>query len=112
MSECAATHIELRPNREGQPRAFIAGTRVRVQDIYALAEVQGKQPGEIVQALPHLTLAQVHAALSYYFDHRDAILQEMREDEDFVRQLRAAAGPGVLEQWLSTAGKHGAPVSS
>ena len=64
---------------------------MRVQDIYALAEVQGKEPGEIVQALPHLTLAQVHAALSYYFDHRESVLQEMREDDDFGRRLRAAA---------------------
>src|SRR2546422_10682719 len=110
-ASAVATHIELRPNRAGQPRAFIAGTRVRVQDIYALAEVQGKQPGEIVQALPHLTLAQVHAALSYYFDHREAILQEIREDEDFVRQLRASAGPGVLEQHLKALGQTGAPVS-
>src|SRR5438034_3956404 len=89
MSQSVAPHVEVRPNREGQPRAFIAGTRVRVQDIYALAEVQGKDPGEIVQALPHLTLAQVHAALSYYFDHREAILQEIREDEKFVQQVRA-----------------------
>ena len=95
-SQCVATHIELRPNREGQLRAFIAGTGVRVQDVYALSEVQGKTPAEIVQALPHLTLAQVHAALFYYFDHREAILQEMREDDDFGRRLRAAAGPGVL----------------
>jgi uncharacterized protein (DUF433 family) len=112
MAQSVTTHIELRPNREGQPRAFIAGTRVRVQDIYALAEIQGKQPGEIVQALPHLTMAQVHAALSYYFDHREAILQEMRDDKEFVERLRAAAGPGVLEQRLSAAGQRGAPVSS
>jgi hypothetical protein len=39
MIQPVATHIELRPNREGQPRAFIAGTRVRVQDIYAQAEI-------------------------------------------------------------------------
>jgi len=111
-SDNPATHIELRTNRDGRPRAFIAGTRVRVQDIYVLAEIQGKQPGEIVQALPHLTLAQVHAALSYYFDHRDAILQEIREDQEFVRQLRDAAGRSLLEQCLSAAGQSGASVSS
>jgi uncharacterized protein (DUF433 family) len=92
--------IEMRPNREGRARAFISGTRIRVQDIYALAEVQGKNPDEIVQALPSLTLSQVHAALSYYFDHRDAIMQEAREDEDFVRNFREKSGPGPLEQRL------------
>jgi uncharacterized protein (DUF433 family) len=112
MTQTVATHIEIHPNRDGQPRAFIAGTRVRVQDIYALAEIQGKTPGEIVQALPSLTLAQVHAALSYYFDHRQAIVQEMREDEEFVRQFRALNGPGVLEQRLKASGQPGDSISS
>lgn len=112
MTQAVATHIEIHPNRDGQPRAYIAGTRVRVQDVSVMAEVQGKSPDEIVQALPHLTLAQVHAALSYYFDHRDAIVREMREDEDFVRQLRAAGGPGVLEQKLKQTGQTGAALPS
>lgn len=96
-----ATHIELRPNRAGQPRAFIAGTRVRVQDIYALAELQGASPDDVVLALPHLTLGQVYAALSYYFDHRDDILREMREDDEYVRRSRALNGPGPLETLLN-----------
>jgi len=98
MIQTVATHIELRPNRDGQPRAFIAGTRVRVQDIYAQAEIHGQTPEEIVEALPHLTLGQVHAALSYLHDHRDEILREMREDEAFVNELRAKAGPSLLEK--------------
>ena len=90
------THIELRKNREGADRAFIVGTRTRVQDVYALAEIHGKTPDEIVQALPHLTLAQVHGALAYYFDHRAEILREMREDGEFAAQLEAALSPGPL----------------
>jgi uncharacterized protein (DUF433 family) len=112
MTQAVATHIEIRPNREGQPRAFIAGTRVRVQDVYALSDIHGKTPGEIVQALPSLNLAQVHAALSYYFDHRPAIIKEMREDEEFVRQFRALNGPGVLEQRLKASGQSGDSISS
>jgi len=88
MSQSVATHIELRDNREGKARAFIAGTRVRVQDIYAQVEVQGQSPEEVVEGLPHLTLGQVHAALSYLYDHREAILNELREDEAFVAEMR------------------------
>ena len=98
MVQTIATHIELRPNRAGQSRAFIAGTRVRVQDIYVQAEIHGRAPEEIAQGLPHLTLGQVHAALSYYFDHRDEILLEMNEDRAFVDALRAASGPSLLER--------------
>lgn len=98
MSDFVATHIELRHNRDGQPRAFIAGTRVRVQDIYAQAEIHGQTPEEIVESLPHLTLGQVYAALSYLFDHRQDILKEMREDEAFVSELRASSGPSLLDR--------------
>src|SRR3954471_18769633 len=98
MIQSVATHIELRPNRDGQSRAFIAGTRVRVQDIYAQAEIHGRTPEEIVESLPHLTLGQVHAALSYLHDHREEILREMREDRAFVNEFRGKAGPGLLEK--------------
>ena len=95
-----ATHIEVRKNRAGQERAYIAGTRTRVQDIYALAEIHSLTPDQIVEQLPHLTLGQVHAALGFYFDHREQILNELREDEEFVRMMRVQTGPGPLEQRL------------
>ena len=44
-------------------------------------------PDEIVEAYPHLTLAQVHAALAYYWDHRDEIEQELREEQIFALEL-------------------------
>jgi uncharacterized protein (DUF433 family) len=104
MQAEVATHIEIRANRAGQGRAFIAGTRTRVQDVYALAEIQGLTADQIVEQLPHLSLGQVHAALSYYFDHREQILNELREDEEFVQLMRAQTGPGPLEQRLGAPG--------
>ena len=99
MGITAIEHIELRANRDGQPRAYILGTRVRVQDIYFLAEVEGRSPNEIVSALPSLTLGQVHAALSYYFDHRDAVLTEnIHQDEAFAARMRDQLGSGPLER--------------
>ena len=102
METEVATHIEIRKNRADLDRAFIAGTRTRVQDVYALSEIRGLAPDQIVEQLPHLTLGQVHAALAYYFDHREQILNELREDDEFVRALRQQTGPGPLEQRLST----------
>jgi uncharacterized protein (DUF433 family) len=111
MSTQIATHIEVRRNRDGQDRAYISGTRVRVQDVYAYAELQGMSPDEIVQQLPHLSLGQVHAALSYFFDHREQILNELREDEQFVDSIRARTGPGPLEQFLNGNGANDAVPS-
>lgn len=100
MDAQVATHVEIRKNRDGQDRAFVVGTRVRVSDIYALAEIQGYAPDAIVAQLPHLSLGQVHAALSYFFDHREQILQELREDDQFADLMRTQFGPGPLEQRL------------
>lgn len=97
----APAYIDRRLNAAGQPRAYLAGTEVRVQDIYAMAEIHGRTPAEIVASLPQLTLAQVHAALSYYFDHRDEIVAEIRQDEDFVADMRRQLGPGPLQPRLS-----------
>jgi uncharacterized protein (DUF433 family) len=110
--EAQKQHIELRTNRSGQPRAYIAGTRVRVQDIYAMAELQGLAPDQIVAALPHLTLAQVHTALAYYFDHREAIVEEVRQDQEFVHHFRTMTGPGPLESKLQRKERDGDSVSS
>jgi uncharacterized protein (DUF433 family) len=104
MERSLVQHIEIRKNRSGQERAYIVGTRVRVQDIYIDSEVVGKSPEQIVTALPHLTLAQVHAALAYYFDHREEILREMREDEQFVSLMKEQTGPGPLELKLRESG--------
>lgn len=103
MQTEVATHVEIRQNRAGQNRAFIGGTRVRVQDVYAMSEIHGLSPDQIVEQLPHLTLGQVHAALAYYFDHREQILNELREDDEFVRAMRTETGPGPLEQRLKAA---------
>ena len=54
----------------GEP--IIEGTRTPVRAIVELWRA-GTQPEEIPSHLPHLTLAQVFDALSYYSDHQDEI---------------------------------------
>jgi len=54
----------------GEP--IIKGTRTPVRAIVELWRL-GIAPEEIPTRLPHLTLAQVFDALSYYSDHRDDI---------------------------------------
>jgi len=101
MIQHVATHIELRENRAGHSRAYIAGTRIGVQDIYAQAEVLGMSAEKIVESLPDLTLGQVHAALSYLYDHRQEIVAGLKADEDFANQLKSSAGPSLLSQKLN-----------
>ncbi len=59
-------------------------------------EKQGMSADEIVREYPHLTLPDVHAALAYYWDHRDEIERRLAADEAFAEELRRRA-PGPLE---------------
>jgi len=82
-----AKHIESSPDMcGGKPR--IAGTGIRVQDIVAWTEL-GRSPDDIASGYPHITLADVYAALAYYHDHCQEIDRQMQEDEEFVAQFRA-----------------------
>jgi uncharacterized protein (DUF433 family) len=74
-------------------RPCIAGTRVSVRGI-ALQGNAGLSPEEIVAALgAHVSLAQVHAALAYYFANKAEIDSDMDEEErlaaEFERQYQA-----------------------
>jgi uncharacterized protein (DUF433 family) len=87
MSATTINHIESSPEIcGGRPR--IAGTRIRVQDIYVWHELQGQSPEEIVTSFPQLSLAAVHAALAYYHDHREAIEQQVKAEREEADQMK------------------------
>jgi uncharacterized protein (DUF433 family) len=89
-------YIELRPTREGANKPYIAGTRIRVADIYVHHVLRGESAEQIVAAFPHLTISQVFAALAYCFDHLPEIRGELAADAEQVAKLRAELGPGPL----------------
>jgi len=88
MEPTVANYIEVRLNRRGLERPVIVGTRVRVQDIVSDYERHGLTVEEIAREFPQISLAQVHAALSYYFDHRDEIWNCLKEDAAYVEQVK------------------------
>ncbi len=80
-------HIEITAGiAGGKPR--IAGRRITVQNIAVWHEHMGQSADEIAAA-HDLTLADVYAALAYYFDHRAEIDASIRNDDAFVAALRA-----------------------
>src|SRR3970282_2766393 len=99
MQSTVASHIESRPDKCGG-RPCIAGTRVRVQDIYVWHELQGQSPEEIVTDFKQLSLADVHAALAYYHDHREAIEAEVRAERAEAEQMKLSP-PSKLVQKLT-----------
>jgi uncharacterized protein (DUF433 family) len=49
--------------------------------IVAAVVFGGDTPDEFVESYPHLNLAQVYDALSYYYDHREEIDRDRAEQE-------------------------------
>ena len=88
MSQTATDRIVSKPGICGG-KPCIAGTRVRVQDIYVWHELQGRSADEIVSEFPQVTMGDVYAALTYYWDHRDEIHAQMQESAEFVDRMKA-----------------------
>ncbi len=72
-------------------RSKIAGTGLTVSRIAGWYKT-GMTPEEIALEYPHLTLAQVHAALAYYHVNRDEIEADLAQEEAAVVQLEQQSG--------------------
>jgi uncharacterized protein (DUF433 family) len=100
MVSVSTEHIEITPGVcGGKPR--IAGHRITVQNIVIWHEQMGMSVTEISRTYPGITPADVHAALAYYHDHRDAIQQRMQADDEFVAEMKAKSPPSRLEAILA-----------
>ena len=82
-------HIERREGVCGG-RPVLAGTRFPVRSVVGYVLRQGMTPEELVSEFPHLSLASVHDALSYYYDHREEIDADALANSE-ERQHKAAA---------------------
>jgi uncharacterized protein (DUF433 family) len=111
MQPVAIQHIELRPSAIHGDKACVAGTRIGVQDIYVWHELMGKSPDQIVSEYPFLSLAQVHAALAYFYDHADEIREQVRVGRAEAERIRAA-NPSKLTGKIHDIGANGDAVSS
>ena len=87
----------------GKPR--IAGHRITVENIVIWHDRMGRSADEIASEYD-LDLADVHAALAYYFDHRDDVDCSIEESEQWVAALRQAT-PSRLTERIQTLQAHG-----
>jgi uncharacterized protein (DUF433 family) len=68
--------------RPGGAQAVVLGTHIPVSMIVGYLQM-GETPESLVNTiLPHLTLAQVYDALSYYHDHQAEIEHELAENTE------------------------------
>jgi uncharacterized protein (DUF433 family) len=97
-SEVSLTpHIERTLNvRGGRPR--ISGRRITVDDIVIMHLRLGQSIEEIV-AKYKLSFADVHAALSYYFDHKEDVDRQISADDTLIEAFKRD-NPSPLQEKL------------
>ncbi len=95
------THITRTPGVCGG-KPCIAGSRIRVLDVYVWHDLHGKSPDEIVSSYPQLTLADVYAAMAWIWDHREQVLADLAEEHRISAALKANY-PSKLQAKLSGA---------
>lgn len=85
--------------------AWIDDSNVKVIEVVLDTLAHGSSPEEIHFQHPHLSLAQIHAALAYYYDHQDALDQAIEQRLQRIDALAAQAGDSPLRRRLRTLGK-------
>src|ERR1051325_6231287 len=93
----AATHIRL--DKSGV--AWIDDTRVKVVEIVLDHLAYGHSAEEIQLQHPHLSLAQVHAAFAYYYDHQRKLDQELEQRFRRIEGLRQKVGQTLSRKKLN-----------
>ena len=94
----AYPHIDL--NREGVP--VVAGTTMKVVELVVAQRAHGWSPEELHFQHPYLSLAQIHSALAFYWDHRDDLDADIERRIRFTDQARKEAGPSPLAERLKS----------
>ena len=99
MEPTLTHHIEIHPETCGG-KPCIAGTRIAVVDV-AIAHGQGHTPAEIQTLFSSrpLTLAEVYAALAYYFDYKETIDRDIEADQSYVEAFKRD-NPSLLHKKL------------
>ena len=95
MAIAAIEHIDV--DEKGVAR--IKGSRSKVIQI-VMDTMNGMGPQEIHAAYPHLSLAQIHAALAYYYEHQVEIDAQIMSDWQEVNELAAQQPESPLRQRL------------
>jgi len=78
------SHVTKQPGIRGG-RACIDDTRIAVVDIVAMLK-QGRSAEQMLLAYPSLNLAQIHAAISYYYENQKEIEAELAEDDGWEEE--------------------------
>ena len=100
MNAITYPHIEI--NSDGV--AIISGTTTKVVEIVQDHLAHHWHAEDICRQYPYLTLAQVHAALTYYYDHEQEMDREIDRRRRTVADIKAKRSDDTLQKKLQQLG--------
>ena len=90
-------HIEITPGVMGG-KPHIAGHRISVQNIVIWHNEMGYSVEKIAEDY-HLSFADIHAALAYYYDNKEEVDRSIVEGDKFIEEMKAQY-PSTLKKKL------------
>lgn len=100
MEKIIYAHIAF--SAEGIP--FVEGTQTKVEEI-VLDHIAWHWDAETIHHNhPHLSLAQIHSALAYYYDHQDQMDTTIEIGLKQVAQIKASLGESSVRLKLKAQG--------
>jgi uncharacterized protein (DUF433 family) len=84
--------------------ARIAGSRIKVIHLVMEKRANGWGPEELQEQFPHLTLAQIHSAFAYFYDHQEQLDQQIDESVRHAEEARQQAGDSAVAKKLRDQG--------
>src|SRR5438105_8352563 len=90
---------------DAEGRDWIDKTNVKVIEVVLDHLAYGWSPEEMHYQQPHLSLAQIHAALAYYFDHQADFDQQIEHSLREAEKMAAETTDSPLRQRLRRLGK-------
>ena len=97
MTVVFATQIEL----DSQGVAWVGGTKVKVTEIVLDKVAYGWSPEEIHFQHPELSLAQIHGALTFYYENQDHLDAQIRQGLVDAGALAAQVSDAAFRRKLS-----------
>jgi uncharacterized protein (DUF433 family) len=101
MPVLTATHIRF----DERGVAWIDDTNTKVIEVALDMIAHGWSPEEIHFQHPHLSLAQIHAALGFYYDHKVEMDEQIHRNVQELERLRSKAGESPMRKRLRAMGK-------
>ena len=90
--------------------AWIVGANTKVIEVVLDKMAHGSSPEEMHLQYPHLSLAQIHAALSFYYEHQAEIDAQILREWNEVKELAANQPDSPLRQKLREMKRERSPV--